>query len=61
MARSKTKNLNRKKAIAGYLFIAPFLIGFIAFMIVPLFESFRMSFSNVIVGAGKGGFEMEWL
>jgi ABC-type sugar transport system permease subunit len=61
MAKKKQKNLRRKKAIAGYLFIMPFIIGFIAFMLMPLLESFRMSFSNVIIGAGKGGFEMEFI
>ncbi len=60
MARKKQKDLRVKKAIAGYLFISPFIIGFIAFMIVPLFESFRMSFSNVIVGVGNGGFLLEY-
>lgn len=61
MAKIKQKNLQRKKAIVGYLFILPFIIGFIAFMIMPLLESFRMSFSEVIVGAGKGGFEMKYI
>lgn len=61
MAKTKQKDLRFKKAIVGYLFISPFLIGFIAFMIVPLFESLRMSFSNVIVGAGNGGFVLEYI
>ena len=60
MARKKQKDLQTKKAIAGYLFILPFIIGFIAFMVVPLLESFRMVFSNVIVGAGNGGFLLEF-
>lgn len=61
MARKKQKNLQTKKAIVGYLFISPFIIGFIAFMLVPLFESFRMSFSNVVVGVGNGGFILEYI
>lgn len=60
MAKVKHKNLQKKKAIAGYLFISPFIIGFVAFMVVPLIESFRMSFSNVIIGTGNGGFLMEY-
>lgn len=59
--KNKQKNLRRRKAIAGYLFIAPFLIGFIAFMIMPLLESLKMSFSNVIIAAGQGGFKMEFI
>ena len=58
---NKQKNLRRRKAIAGYMFIAPFLIGFIAFMIMPFLESLRMSFSNVIIGAGQGGFKMDYI
>lgn len=59
--KNKQKNLRRRKAIAGYMFIAPFLIGFIAFMIMPLLESLRMSFSNVIIAAGQGGFKMDYI
>lgn len=61
MAKKKQKNLQRRRAVTGYLFILPFIIGFLAFMIVPLFESFRMSFSNVIVASGNGGFQMEFI
>ncbi len=32
----KKKTLAFKNAVAGYLFIAPFILGFILFMIVPL-------------------------
>ncbi len=50
--------LATKNAIAGYLFILPFIIGFIAFMMVPLFQSLRMSFSAVKVNPSAGGFTM---
>lgn len=59
--KKKQKNLQARKALTGYLFILPFIIGFVAFMAVPLLESFRMSFSNVIVGSGNGGFRMEYI
>lgn len=62
MARvKKQKDLQRRKAIAGYIFIAPFIIGFIAFMIVPLFESLRMSFSKVSIQPGNGGFNLDYI
>lgn len=61
MAKKKQKNLQRRKAITGYLFISPFIIGFVAFMIIPLLESLRMSFSNVVVSTGNGGFSMEFV
>lgn len=60
MAGKKHKDLQARKARTGYLFILPFIIGFVAFMVIPLFESFRMTFSNVIVGIGNGGFVMEF-
>jgi ABC-type sugar transport system permease subunit len=36
-----------KNAIAGYLFISPFIIGFLVFMFLPILESLRMVFSDV--------------
>lgn len=45
--KNKLAGLQRRKAISGYFFIAPFLIGFFAFMIRPLFHSLYMSFCNV--------------
>ncbi|BCJ94022.1 lactose ABC transporter permease [Anaerocolumna cellulosilytica] len=61
MAKKKHKDLRKRKAITGYLYIAPFIIGFLAFMVLPLIESFRMSFSNVLIGSGSGGFVMEFV
>lgn len=50
----KQKNLaglQRRKAISGYLFILPFIIGFLAFMVKPLFQSLYMSFCEVQVSS----------
>lgn len=60
MKRQKTKlaGLEKRKAISGYLFISPFIIGFLAFMVKPLFQSLYMSFSDVQLGAGE--FQMIW-
>lgn len=51
--RKKLAGLQKRKAIAGYLFILPFIIGFLAFMVQPLAQSFYMSFCDVQVGAGN--------
>ena len=56
--KHKLVGLEKRKAIAGYWFIAPFIIGFLVFMIRPFFQSLYMSFTNVELGAGK--FEMIW-
>lgn len=51
--KNKLAGLQKRKAISGYLFIAPFIIGFLAFMIKPFFQSLYMSFCNVELGAGN--------
>ena len=61
MNKKKRKmSLATKNAIAGYLFILPFIIGFLVFMLVPLVESCRMSFSEVTVDPSMGGFTMKF-
>ena len=47
--QSKVAGLQRRKAISGYLFIAPFIIGFLAFMVKPHFQSLYLSFCTVEV------------
>ena len=47
--QKKLAGLQRRKAISGYLFILPFIIGFLAFMVKPLFQSLYMSFCDVQV------------
>ncbi|MCR4762870.1 MAG: sugar ABC transporter permease [Lachnospiraceae bacterium] len=62
MAKLKKKKyvgLQKRKAISGYLFILPFIIGFLVFMIKPLIDSLYMSFCEVTVGAGQ--FEQVWV
>ncbi len=59
MKARKKKTLAQKNAIAGYLFILPFIIGFIAFLGYPLIESIQMSLSEVTVG--NGGFSMRFI
>ncbi len=50
--KGKLAGLQKRKAISGYLFISPFVIGFLVFMIKPLCQSFYMSFCNVELGSG---------
>ncbi|MCL2107957.1 MAG: sugar ABC transporter permease [Oscillospiraceae bacterium] len=56
----KIQNLpmNTKNAIAGYLFISPFIIGFLAFMFFPMLESVRMSFSEVTMDLATARFSL---
>ena len=55
MKRQKKKlaGLQKRKAVAGYLFISPFILGFLVFMVKPLIQSLYMSFCDVQLGAGS--------
>ena len=56
----KKKTLAFKNAVAGYLFIAPFILGFILFMVVPLGQSLLMTFNEVVPMSDGTGFSMSW-
>ncbi len=56
--RPKYEGLQKRKAVAGYLFILPFIIGFLAFLVKPLCQSLYMSFCKVNVSAD--GFSFDW-
>jgi ABC-type sugar transport system permease subunit len=55
-----TLTLEGKNAVAGYIFILPFLTGFLAFMAFPILESLRMVFSEVNIDTVKHGFSMDF-
>lgn len=51
--QKKLAGLQKRKAMAGYVFILPFVIGFLAFLVKPLIESLYMSFCDVQI-SGQG-------
>jgi len=53
--------LEGKNAVTGYLFILPFIIGFLAFMFYPIIESLQMVFSDVRIDTEKQGFSMQFV
>lgn len=55
----KYTGLQKRKAISGYLFILPFIIGFLMFMVKPLAQSFYMSFCSIQLGGAS--FEYSWI
>jgi len=60
LKKKNTKlTLAGKRAITGYLFILPFVLGFLFFMVHPLIQSFIMSFCDVNVGAS--GYVMDYV
>ena len=54
----KKVGLMGRRAVYGYLFILPFILGFVFFMIKPLGHSLRMALSDVIIS--NQGFELKW-
>ncbi|MCL2180506.1 MAG: sugar ABC transporter permease [Treponema sp.] len=53
--------LEGKNAVTGYLFLLPFLIGFLSFMFFPILESLQMVFSAVKIDVEKHGFSMAFI
>ncbi len=60
MAKAKRRDLAKGNAIAGYMFILPFIIGFVLFLLIPLINSLYMSFTEVDA-LGKKGFSYTWV
>lgn len=48
------RSMRSRRARIGVLFIMPFIIGFLLFMVRPLFQSLSMSMSNIQLKSGKG-------
>lgn len=59
--KSKGLSMRTRKALLGYVFISPFLVGLLLFIIWPIISSFIMSFSNVKIDPQAGGFTMEFI
>ena len=58
--KRRAKNLERGNAIAGFLFILPFVIGFLLFLCYPLGMSIYMTLNKVSATAGEG-LKFSWL
>ena len=56
--RRRAASLDRRKARAGWLFVLPFIIGFVLIYLPIIFESVQLSFFRIHVLAG-GGYELE--
>ncbi len=55
--RKKSASLDKRKARAGWIFVLPFIIGFILVYLPVVFDSIRYSFYTIKVLPG-GGFEL---
>ena len=56
----KSASLDVRKARAGWIFILPFLIGFVLIYLPIIFDSIKYSFHEIKILVG-GGYELEWV
>lgn len=54
----KMPNLRQQDTYTGWLFISPFVIGFVVFMLVPLFQSLWYSLCDTVIELG--GLSTSW-
>ncbi len=52
-------NRRTRSSLTGYLFISPFILGFLCFILGPLITTVQMSFSKVMIDTVNSGFTME--
>ncbi len=57
----KKKSVEAKKARNGYLFLLPWTIGLLLFVIIPIFKSIIFSFSKVTISALGVSTKFVWL
>lgn len=55
----KRLSLRRQKALTGYLFSLPFIIGFIFFFLAPFIQSLIFSMNRLVIVSG--GYELEYI
>lgn len=53
--------MRSRRAVIGYLFLLPFLLGFLLFIAGPMISSIRMSFSDVAITSDNSGFRLDWV
>ena len=58
--RKRSASLDVRKARAGWIFILPFLIGFVLIYLPIIFDSIKSPFHEIKILVG-GGYELEWV
>ncbi len=58
--RKRGASLDVRKARAGWIFIIPFLIGFVLIYLPVVFDSIKYSFHEIKILVG-GGYELKWV
>ena len=52
--RRRREKYNRRETIAGFLFISPWIVGFLVFTVISMIWSLRLSFSNYDLATNRG-------
>ncbi|MBQ7475257.1 MAG: sugar ABC transporter permease [Clostridia bacterium] len=58
--KKKVASLDKRKARSGWLFILPFIIGFVFIYLPIIFNSIKFSFNHVIIQT-NGGYKLEFV
>ena len=61
MKKPKRITLHQKQTISGYLFILPWLVGFLAFYVRSLFMTAQFSLSELSMNLDGGGYQLKWV
>ena len=61
MKKRKHLSLSQKQTVNGYMFIMPWLIGFLAFYVRSLFMTVQFSLSELSMNITDGGYQLEWV
>ncbi len=56
---SRHTTIAQKKALTGYLFLTPWIVGFLVLVVYPFGQIVYMSFNNVFLREGK--YEYDWI
>ena len=54
-------NMNQKRMVTGYLFILPWLVGFLLFYVRSVFMTLQFSFSEMSMDMVNGGYALTWV
>ncbi|MCQ2455727.1 MAG: sugar ABC transporter permease [Clostridia bacterium] len=58
--KPRSASLEKKKARSGWIFVLPFIIGFILIYLPVIFDSIRFSFNEIRILTG-GGYELDFV
>lgn len=58
--KKKIASLDKRKARSGWLFVLPFVLGFIFIYLPIIFDSIKFSFSEIVIQTG-GGYKLNFV